>query len=104
MAPPADYLSIVDGELVPQPPADRTPNLVSRPERAPVAQADASGETSAMEEAFMEALCEEELLPPEHQVFVDQLEQRRAAQARREARNKEVNHANEPHRTGRLSR
>jgi type IV secretion system protein VirD4 len=103
MAPPADFLSIVDGELVPQPPADRTPNLLSRPERAPAAQADASGETSAMEEAFMAALSEEELMPPEHQVFIDQLEQRRARQGRREAGNKEVNHANEPHRTGGFS-
>ena len=45
MAPPADFLSIVDGQLVPQPPADRTSNLVSRPERAPTVQGDASGET-----------------------------------------------------------
>ena len=74
------------------------------PERPPEEHSESAGETSPMEEAFMAALSEEELPPPEHQVFIDQLERRRTAQLSDEASKEEVNHANEPHRTGRLSR
>ena len=80
LAAPTDFWSVAGSELVPQPPADRTPNLVSRPERPPEQNSESAGETSPMEEAFVAGLSEEELPPPDHQVFIDQLERRRAAQ------------------------
>jgi type IV secretion system protein VirD4 len=104
LAAPTDFWSVAGSELVPQPPADRTPNLVSRLERPPGPHSESEGETSPMEEAFVAGLSEEELPPPEHQVFIDQLERRRAAQLSDKVSKEEVNHANEPHRTGRLSR
>src|SRR5260370_32142210 len=80
LAAPTEFYSVAGSELVPQPPADRTPNRVSRPERPPEKDSESVGETSPMEEAFVAGLSEEEFPPPEHQVFIDQLERRRAAQ------------------------
>jgi type IV secretion system protein VirD4 len=105
IAPPTEFRSIAGRKLVSQPPADRTPNLVSRPEEAPDEQWESAGETSPMEEAFLAALSEGEMQAPEHHVFVDQLEQRRAAKARDTVLTEEENRdANEPNRIGRVSR
>jgi hypothetical protein len=59
-----------------------------------------------MEEAFLAALSEDEIPAPEHHVFIDQLEQRRAAKVRDTIATQEEDHddANEPNRTGRVSR
>jgi type IV secretion system protein VirD4 len=101
---PTQFHTIAAGKIVPQPAAGRTANLVSRAEHPPAASEDGDGDASPMEEAFMAALGEDELPPPEHQVFIDQLEERRAGQTRTIVSKEEVNHANEPHRTGGLSR
>ncbi len=53
LAAPTEFYSVAGSELVPQPPADRTPNLVSRPERPPEKDSESVGETSPMEEAFV---------------------------------------------------
>ncbi len=92
--PPTQFHTIAAGKIVPQPPAGRTANVVSRAEHAPAASEDGDGDASPMEEAFMAALGEEELPPPEHQVFIDQLEERRAAQTRTIVSNEEVNQRN----------
>ena len=102
--PPTQFQSIAAGKIVRQPAADKTANLVSQPERPPAGCEDGEDDSSPMEEAFMAALAEEELPPPEHQVFIDQLEERRAGQTRSTLSKEEVNDANEPHRTGGLSR
>src|SRR5207245_8713404 len=92
LAAPTDFWSVAGSKLVPQPPADRTPNLVSRPERPPEPHSESEGETSPMEEAFVAGLSEEELPPPEHQVFIDELERRRVAQLSDKVSKEEVNH------------
>jgi hypothetical protein len=102
--PPTQFHAIADGKIVSQPAAGRTANLVSRAEHPPAASEDDDSDASPMEEAFMAALGEDELPPPEHQVFIDQLEERRAGQTRTIVSKEEVNHANEPHRTGGISR
>jgi type IV secretion system protein VirD4 len=85
LAPPTRFWTIVRNRLEPQPPPDRTPNLVSQPEYAQDEQESSSG-SSPMEEAFLAALSEEELPPPEHQAFIDQLDEQRTAQIGRGAK------------------
>jgi type IV secretion system protein VirD4 len=80
--PPTRFYSIAAGKITPQPAADRTANVVSRAEYPPAASEEGDGDASPMEEAFMAALAEQELPPPEHQTFIDELEEQRAGQTR----------------------
>ena len=86
LAPPTQYWTIVRNRLEPQLPPDRTPNLVSRPEYVQAEDPESPAGSSPMEEAFLAALSEEELPPPEHQLFIDELEQQRTAYVGRGAK------------------
>ncbi len=66
--PPETFFTIARGNLLPQPPSGRTPNVISRAEQDPTG----GDGPSPMEEAFEAAL--------DHGAFINQLEQRRAAQ------------------------
>ena len=80
--PPAEFQAIDGERLIDQPPSDRTRNLVSRGEQAPASTDDDASSSSAMEDAFLAALADQELPGPDHQEFLDQLEERRASQSR----------------------